>query len=265
MTSEEHKTFLKLAPGEREGFMEEFWKRRDPDPETEENEFKEAYLDRLEYASNSFGKGPGGYLTDRGMIYVVFGPPNSVYESRDYNINARYNREIWYYDYLFGKYHNVRIYFIDRLGAGRFELSRSGGVFSLLQEAKLYYLEPRPKKKFFLYDIDLKTIEEKDNKVELLIRIKVPYKNILFSEVKGKMETTLSVNVKILDDSGNNVWEHKQDYLLSFFEKDVEELSKNKHVIEITTTISKGKYSLHVGLTSTSGGEEEKRVKQLKI
>ena len=265
ITSEEHKTFLTLPPGEREKFIEEFWKRRDPDRETERNEFKEAYLNRIDVASNSFGKGPAGYLTDKGMIYVVFGPPDSIYESRDYNIEGRYNREIWYYDYLFGKYHNVKIYFVDRLGAGRFELARIGPVFSLIQEAKFYYLEQSPKEKFFQYDIDLKTIEEKENKVELLIRIKVPYKNIWFSEVKGKMETTLSLNLKILDASGNKIWEHKQDYLLSFFEKEVEELFNNKHVIEITTTISKGKYSLHVGLTNTSGGEEEKRVKPFKI
>jgi len=265
MTSEEHKTFLTLPPGERETFIEEFWKRRDPDRETEKNEFKEAYLGRIDFANNSFGRGAAGHLTDRGMIYVVFGPPDSIYESRDYNIEGRYDREIWYYDYLFGKYHNVKIYFLDRLGAGRFELARIGPVFSLIQEAKYYYLEQSPKEKFFQYDIDLKKIEKKENKVELLIRVKVPYKNIWFSEVKGKMETTLSLNVKILDASGNNIWEHKQDYLLSFFEEEVEELFNNKHIIEITTTISKGKYSIHVGLTNTSGGEEEKRVKQLKI
>jgi GWxTD domain-containing protein len=265
MTSEEHKTFSSLPPGEREAFIEEFWKKRDPDPETERNEFKEAYLERIDYAINNFERAPADSLRDRGLIYVVFGPPDYIQQYEKFTTQARYDREVWSYRFLFDKYRDIRVYFVDRFGGGRFELARIGPIFSLIQEAKYYYLKQRPKKIFLQYDIDLKKIEKKENKVELLIRITVPYKNIWFSEVKGKMETTLSLNLKILDASGNNVWEHKQDYLLSFFEKDVEELFNSKHLMEITTTLSKGKYSLHVGLTNTAGGEEEKKVKPLKI
>jgi GWxTD domain-containing protein len=76
ITKEERKIFLELPDKEKEKFREEFWKRRDPDLETEENEFKTEYFKRLERAAEIFmGEGRPGWLTDRGRIYVLFGPP----------------------------------------------------------------------------------------------------------------------------------------------------------------------------------------------
>lgn len=268
MTAEEINRFLKLSPDKREAFIEEFWKKRDPNPDTEENEFKEFYFARIEQAKALFRRGPGGDLTDRGMIYVLFGPPDDIYATAEYMTSRGKNYQMWYYSLLFDQYPDVRVYFVNRWGPGsqNYELVRDGTVFSMIQNAKWYYLRPRSEEKFFQYDIDVKKLEEKDDRVELLIQVKVPYRNIWFSEAAGKMETTLSLKMKILDAAKNTIWEHQQDYLLSFFEKQVEELYNEKHIIEVKTTLSKGKYSLQVSLTNTSGGgEEEKKEIPLKI
>jgi GWxTD domain-containing protein len=76
ITAKERKIFLELPDSEKEQFIQEFWTRRDLDPDTEENEFKMEYFNRLEKASELFlGEGKQGWLTDRGRIYVLFGPP----------------------------------------------------------------------------------------------------------------------------------------------------------------------------------------------
>src|SRR5688572_24567480 len=67
ITDEERKAFKKLATDdERERFIEEFWRRRDPDPDTEENEFKEEYYERIAYANEHFASGIPGWKTEIG-------------------------------------------------------------------------------------------------------------------------------------------------------------------------------------------------------
>lgn len=76
ITGKERKIFLELPDSEKERFREEFWKRRDPDLSTEENEFKMEYFNRKEKANEAFvSEGKPGWLTDRGRIYILFGPP----------------------------------------------------------------------------------------------------------------------------------------------------------------------------------------------
>ena len=77
ITDEERKAFKKLATDdERERFIEEFWRRRDPDPDTDENEFKEEYYERIAYANEHFTSGIPGWKTDRGRIYITYGKPD---------------------------------------------------------------------------------------------------------------------------------------------------------------------------------------------
>jgi GWxTD domain-containing protein len=86
-TRQERKIFLNIAPSERKNFIEEFWKKRDPDPDTEENEFKKEYFNRIEEANHLFREGGSpGWLQDRGRIYILLGPPD--------NRSARYISEI---------------------------------------------------------------------------------------------------------------------------------------------------------------------------
>ena len=278
ITSEEYDEFITLPAQEREKFIENFWKRRDPDPDTEENEFKQAYFARLEEAQELFNKGAKGYLTDRGMIYVLFGPPDYVYHFRASIYDRGETREQWYYLWLLDKYHNVEINFVDRFGSsivagplnfsnGKFELDRRGtSVFPLILEAKESFLEPGRKNKLFKYYIRIKKLDQEGDSVKLVIQVKIPYKKIWFSKVEDKMKAILIVKAKILDDSKNKIWEHEKDYSFTVTEKEIQELLKIKkeYLIEIPAALEKGKYSLHISITDNQEGEE-KKVLPLKI
>src|SRR4029077_10150474 len=74
---------------EREQFIESFWQRRDPTPDTVENEFKEEHYRRIAYANERFASGVPGWRTDRGRIYIIWGPPD---ELEDHPTGGVYDR-----------------------------------------------------------------------------------------------------------------------------------------------------------------------------
>ena len=78
ITDEELSAFKKLTTNaERDQFIEAFWQRRDPTPDTAENEYKEEHYRRIAYANEHYAAGMPGWKTDRGRIYITFGPPTS--------------------------------------------------------------------------------------------------------------------------------------------------------------------------------------------
>ncbi|MBK9706234.1 MAG: GWxTD domain-containing protein [Acidobacteria bacterium] len=79
ITDEERKTFMSLkTDDEREQFIEQFWLRRDPDPDTDVNEYREDYYQRIAYANEKYTSGIPGWKTDRGRMYIMFGKPDQV-------------------------------------------------------------------------------------------------------------------------------------------------------------------------------------------
>src|SRR6266496_1140260 len=91
ITSEERSLFEKLATAEeRDSFIEQFWQRRDPDPRSATNEFKEEHYRRIAYANEHFKSGIAGWKTDRGRIYIIHGPPNG---KEAYPSGGTYERE----------------------------------------------------------------------------------------------------------------------------------------------------------------------------
>src|ERR1019366_10399770 len=79
ISDEERSAFLHLQTNEeREQFIEAFWQRRDPTPDTVENEFKEEHYRRIAYANERFASGVPGWRTDRGRTYIVYGPPDEI-------------------------------------------------------------------------------------------------------------------------------------------------------------------------------------------
>ena len=108
------------ADEERNQFIEQFWLRRDPTPGTPENEFKQEHYRRIAYANDRFRTRSGipGWQTDRGHIYIVYGPPDEI-ESHPSGANAR---ELWMYHYIEGLGTNVIVTFLDRAGTGDYRL-----------------------------------------------------------------------------------------------------------------------------------------------
>jgi GWxTD domain-containing protein len=137
ITDEERKAFKKLATDdERERFIEEFWRRRDPDPDTDENEFKEEYYERIAYANEHFASGIPGWKSDRGRIWIMYGKPDErethpmggSYERPSYEgggSTTTYPFEIWFYRYLAGVGSGVEIEFVDPTGSGEYRIARN--------------------------------------------------------------------------------------------------------------------------------------------
>ena len=137
ITDEERKAFKKLATDdERERFIEEFWRRRDPDPDTDENEFKEEYYERIAYANEHFASGIPGWKSDRGRIWIMYGKPDERethpsggnYERPSYEgggSTTTYPFEIWFYRYLAGVGSGIEIEFVDPTGSGEYRIARN--------------------------------------------------------------------------------------------------------------------------------------------
>lgn len=125
ISPKEKEVFLQLETDrERDIFIEAFWKQRDPDPNTEENEFKTEHYRRISFANQRFGKdSPGpGWRSPMGRIYIMLGEPSSVqyYE----NESEIYPVVIWYYEGKadLGLPNNFAVVFFKRSGVGEYEI-----------------------------------------------------------------------------------------------------------------------------------------------
>ena len=121
----EKEVFLLLTSDqERDSFIKAFWKQRDPNPYTPENEFKTEHARRIDYANNFFGKdSPGaGWRTDQGRIYIQLGAPKSIEKME--NETGIYPMVVWYYQGLTesGLPTAFNVVFFQKGGAGEFEL-----------------------------------------------------------------------------------------------------------------------------------------------
>ncbi|MEO0189431.1 MAG: GWxTD domain-containing protein [candidate division WOR-3 bacterium] len=105
---------------ERDSLWKAFWKKYDPTPNTEYNEKEAEYFERIAYAEEHFSFGDKGWRSDRGRIYVKFGPPDEVV-SRPYELSTK-PYEIWYYYRL-----NLKFVFYDRHGFGEYILVNPQG------------------------------------------------------------------------------------------------------------------------------------------
>lgn len=136
ITDEERKTFSLLkTDDEREQFIEQFWLRRDPDPDTDSNEYREEYYQRIAYSNEHFTSGIPGWKTDRGRMYIMFGPPD---QKESHPSGGSYDRptwegggststypfEIWWYRYIEGVGSDVEIEFVDPTGSGEYRIAR---------------------------------------------------------------------------------------------------------------------------------------------
>ena len=135
ITPEEMAAFKKLSNDEeRDQFIENFWLRRDPTPDTPENEYKEEHYRRIAYANEHFGAGIPGWKTDRGRIYIMWGPADQI-ESASHRRHLRpsagrgrrhhldLSLRDWRYRYLEGVGQNIELEFVDPCSCGDYHLT----------------------------------------------------------------------------------------------------------------------------------------------
>ncbi|MGA2337731.1 MAG: GWxTD domain-containing protein [Terriglobales bacterium] len=135
ITDQERSAFMQLSNDEeRDQFIEAFWQRRDPTPDTEENEFKEEHYRRIAYANEHFAAGIPGWKTDRGRMYIVFGPADEI---EAHPSGGTYQRpmeegggetstfpfETWRYRYIEGIGQEVIIEFVDTCMCGDYHMT----------------------------------------------------------------------------------------------------------------------------------------------
>ena len=137
ITDDERKAFKALKTDEeRDQFIEQFWLRRDPDPDTPENEYKDQYYERIQYANEHYTSGVAGWRTDRGRIYITFGKPDEVeshpsggsYDRPSWEgggSTTTYPFEVWWYRYIEGIGSDIEIEFVDPSGSGEYRIARS--------------------------------------------------------------------------------------------------------------------------------------------
>lgn len=241
ITSQERKIFLGLPPSERKDFIEEFWKKRDPDPGTEENEFKDQYYQRIEEANRLFRQGTTkGWLQDRGRVHILLGPP----ERRDTFPNSsdyEFPTEIWYYGYF-------PIVFVDRSESGDYRLEplsvqNISMITRLQQEGK-----PLIVRQTAVFDFNLKIRKTKEG--EAFFQVEIPYKNIWFVQKDNQWQTSLDFSLEVQDLAGKKVWDQHSAFPISFDEKNFAGLVGKSYLIETHANLEPGEYNLKVALTN---------------
>ena len=123
ITDEERTAYKRLQTNEeREHFIEQFWLRRDPTPGTPRNEFKEEHYRRIAYANEHYASRIPGWKTDRGRIYIIYGPPDEINAHRTSG-TVDPSSEQWRYRFIEGVGTNVIIEFVDSTGTGEYRMT----------------------------------------------------------------------------------------------------------------------------------------------
>ncbi len=250
ITAKERRTFRNLPAAERPAFMAAFWAQRDPDPATEENEFKTQYYQRIEEANFLYNEGRGsepGWLQDRGRIHILLGPPDT---------RAQYPRGMTFYGvpaeiWLYGWF---PIYFYDYNWNGNYRLEPDSAIqLAAIMKTQLM-LKPQIAGQPGALDfrIDLKA----DAPDRRTLRVLVPYRKIWFKDEDGRLSTVLSVHVTALDGKEKPVWETSIEKPLAFKAEELIKLGRAELEIEIALSLPDEKGLLEVTLTSSGDGSK---------
>jgi GWxTD domain-containing protein len=139
ITKEERDAFLRLTTNEeREQYIEDFWRRRNPDTDSPENSYREEHYRRIAYANERFSSGIPGWKTDRGHIYILWGPPDEIdshpsggtYDrpaQQGGGTTTTYPWELWRYRHLEDIGDNIEIEFVDTTGSGEYHITMDPG------------------------------------------------------------------------------------------------------------------------------------------
>jgi len=260
ITKEERKIFLELPEVGRDAFIEEFWQRRDPDPDTARNEFRVEYEDRVAKAGAMFhGEGRPGWQTDRGRIFILFGPPS---ERQTFPMDAAgFCREVWYYGAF-------PVVFIDEHCSGYFVMRAIN--LEHLQELNIaqghFQKTITQEKRLFDYEVSMQKTRAGEGVYEGRVFVDIPYDTIWFNFKDGRLETAFEARLEMSDRSGTTLWEARGTFPLVLEEKDLTLNRQRRFRMEFPVVLDKDidrlrgqKLRLDVSVKSTTGGEELKK------
>jgi GWxTD domain-containing protein len=304
ISAEETRIFLELPPESRGKFIEDFWKRRDPSPGTERNEFKELYFRRIEEANRLFRGAKPGWLQDRGRIYILFGPPQErqvnpmggrpldAYEDPRNMLQSQRQAtgekptEIWVYYNLFShlqKPQEVRLVFVDVHGTGDYVLTTDldetipGSLHymiqpNLFQVHELSKEEASRQKRFAageLFNFTWEAIHTSDRQADsnLSLRLQIPYRKLIFEVSEDNLEAKLRLTVEVRSSQGEIVWSDELLYPLRLKESFLEANRDAAYEINLPVKkwLNKGEYAIYLKLVNEVADQEIEKLIKVKI
>jgi GWxTD domain-containing protein len=295
ITAEEKSVFLRLSnEAERGKFIEAFWRKRDPNPRTPENEFKIVYYKRIAMANQLFGlAGSPGWRTDRGRIFILLGPPHEV--RRDLNPTTssvtmfQAATETWGYWNLENPRlpYNMEFTFTDKYGSGNYVLEKG---LSLGQGAGGGALDPSSLRFYFdnLENIaealrnpfenlekmrGVVTTEVSTNLIPLRpeifffkglekavhvpIIVEIPYGALMPKTVAGTISLSLTLLLQVQNDAGQALFEKSRDIDPRFTSAEWDSLKDGSFELQTSLSLSlqPGTYRLQLLVVDNTGGK----------
>jgi len=305
VTPQEEKIFREMPPEDRHEFVSEFWKRRDPDPESQENEFRNIYYTRIARANKAFGAGIPGWMTDRGRIYVLLGPPTDVIKKSMGDATLDFQKglrelstdmleqgtrterptEIWIYnqypDYFSGP---LRLVFVDYYGTGNYKLNTDVTVrpFNMVTHimsdpdmiqfqriGEIEEDESLPQILPFLdYSKALGQLEKngKDNyTIECFFEI--PIGTLRFRKENEKYVYDIELSVKVENIETKSTFEQKKELSPSLSLDDLRTSIKERHIISeaINVPLEKGANNIYFSLRDNIRRRRLRKLETIRI
>ena len=255
INKDERTIFLGLAdPEDRRAFSEDFWKKRDPDPDTEANEFKIEYFARIDGANFLFKEGTTpGWMSERGRLYITLGPPeNRVTYPRGVTFYGK-PTEVWYYGFF-------PVMFVDDNWTGNYRLDpQSAAQIGEMTKTQVM-LRPKVGSDSWMKDVLLEI--QKAGPGEAIVLVKLPYKDIWLNLDGDRMTTTLRLSVEATDTAGARAWQEEQSYPLSFSKDEFMKIRGETYLIKVPIKLPRGEYDLRITLLNVfPGARIEKKAK----
>jgi GWxTD domain-containing protein len=263
MTKQEKKIFRHLPDKEsREEFIDDFWAKRDPDKETEENEFREEFFRRIEYANSRFLEGPPGWKTDRGRMYIYFGAPDRMDQNPMSNQPGLRGWILWvYYRYGFA------VYFFDRRGDGQYNIEPTpaelgGGLIGdftyALERARLGFNPQQDSmlEKFMNFDLDY-------DKQDKEFVISIPTEALVFEEEENVLKLDLEFEFFIYKDEAGT--KEKMQHTEHFETTEEKILDQDEVIFMIPKELEPGKYFVDVIITVKPDVGKVRKIFNIKV
>lgn len=257
MSKEEKEIFNHLPDAEtRKEFINDFWEKRDPDPSTEKNEFREEFYRRIEFADRHFMEGIPGWKTDRGRVYILLGPPDKVEEFPFLDRPGARSYIIWvYYDL------KVAVEFIDREGDRRYSMIPVRAGLSEFMEAidrakfgGVLKKEEGFERKYLDFDADVKGGE---------ICIFIPTNSLILKEEDEFLKGDYQFNFYIYDKNGRKIEQFNDVRELKIRKEEILKLKKVE--FKFSHQIEKGVYYFDITIIEIGSKSKTRKIFKIKI
>ena len=241
MTKEERNIYLHLPDlKSREEFIEDFWAKRDPDPDTEENEFKKEFFRRIEYVNTHFREGIPGWKTDRGRIYIYLGPPDKI-EERPFINDPAIKGIIWWGYYRY----RLAVEFIDTRGDGSYTINQQtgdyGNLLQMINRAKFGQIFATDEEETYI-DFNLRYDREKKE-----IIISIPVESLIFKSEDKNLKADFAFVFYLYEKDGPKKDKFEE---ITTFERPKEEIIQMKEVVfTFSYDLKPGAYFIDVIIT----------------